>query len=257
MAESDTSGGKRVGATETSFAVVEQLREEGGLGVTEVADRVGISKSTAHAHLWTLVDLGYVVKEGPTYHLGLKFLDLGDHARTRQNLYHIAKQEVDELISAVGERGQVMVEENGRGVYIYQAKTERAIQTDSHIGTVVDLHATAVGKSYLAFLPDDDLEALLDTLELAARTDRTLTDRESLREELTLVRERGFALNDEERIAGMRAVGAPILSDDGRVLAALSVSGPTTRMNGEWFREEVPDKVTQAARIIGIKATYS
>jgi DNA-binding IclR family transcriptional regulator len=245
-----------IGATETSFGIVEHLRETESAGVSEVADELGVSKSTAHNHLKTLSRLGYVVRTDDGYALSLKFLDLGDHARKRHALYHAAKGEMDDLAEAVGERGQVMVEENGRGVYIYQVKTDRAVQTDSHIGTTVDLHTTAVGKSYLAFCDEETRDRILDD-DLSGLTPETITDREALLDDLARIRERGHAFNDEERITGMRAVGAPIVSDELGVLGAISISGPTTRMNGEWYRREVPETVKQAARIIGIRATYS
>jgi DNA-binding IclR family transcriptional regulator len=257
MHEERGSSNATVGATETSFAIVKQLERTGGAGVTELAATLDRSKSTVHKHLATLRDLGYVTKVGDTYTLGLRFLGLGDRARDRTGMYEVAKAETDDLVESVGERVQVMVEEEGRGIYIYQAKTEQAIRTDSHIGTTVTLHATAVGKSYLAFLPTEKRDALLDDLELDSRTENTLTDRTELVEELDAVRDRGYAFNDEERIAGMHAVGAPILSDDDRVLGAISVSGPTTRLSGSWYREEVPELVQQSARIIGLKATYS
>ncbi|EMA53248.1 MULTISPECIES: IclR family transcriptional regulator [Halococcus] len=248
---------KRIGATETSFAIAELLRDQGGATITTLAEEVGRSKSTVHNHLQTLRESGYVVKDEGTYYLGLGFLDLGNAARQRWNLYEIAKPEMDELVSAVGERAQLMVEEQGRGVYIYQTKAEGGVQTDSHIGATVDLHATAVGKAYLAHLPADELVDLRERLDLDERTGRTLTDWDELERELETIRERGYAFNDEERLIGMRAVGAPVLGDDDEILAAVSVSGPTTRMADEWYREEVPEIVTQAARIIGIRATYS
>lgn len=257
MHEDQGDGATTVGATETSFAIVEQLREGDGTTVTELADTLDRSKSTIHNHLRTLRQMGYVVKEGSTYHLGLEFLDLGNAARARWNLYQVAKQELDDLVSTIGEHGQVMVEERGRGIYIYQSKTEKAVETDSHIGTSVELHATAVGKAYLAHLTDDRRAAMLDRIELTERTDSTFTDRDALEEELESVREQGFAFNDEERFVGMRAVGAPVLGPDDRVLAAISVSGPSTRMAGDRYRTEIPEMVMQTARIIGIRATYS
>ena len=257
MPKSDTQSGSTIGATETSFRIVEQLAEEDGVGVSSLADRVGVSKSTVHNHLQTLAGLGYVVRASDEYQLSLRFLNLGDRARGRHGLYHVAKPEADSLVEAVGERAQVMVEENGVGIYIYQSLADQAVRTDSHIGTVVDLHATAVGKAYLAHLPDEDRDTILDRLELRKQTSNTLTDRATLESELDEVADRGYAFNQEERTVGMRAVGAPILSDDERVLGAISVSGPTTRMSGTWFRDEVPDMITQSARVIGIKATYS
>lgn len=256
MTTNDPSAGGLIGATETSFGIVEHLRTNGTAGVSEVATALDVSKSTAHNHLQTLARLGYVIQTDDGYGLSLKFLDLGDHARKRHALYHASISEMDDLVEAVGERGQVMVEENGRGVYIYQVKTEQGVQTDSHIGTTVDLHTTAVGKSYLAFCDEAARDRLLAD-NLSELTSNTISDRETLLDELEAIRERGHAFNDEERITGMRAVGAPILSDDDSVLGAISVSGPTTRFKGEWYRQEVPEMVMQAARIIGIRATYS
>ncbi|ELZ27966.1 ArcR family transcription regulator [Halogeometricum pallidum JCM 14848] len=256
MAPSEPRRTATIGATETSFGIVEYLRDSVTAGVSDIANELGVSKSTAYNHVRTLVKLGYVAETDDGYALSLKFLNLGDHARRRHALYHAAKGEMDDLVDAIGERGQVMIEENGRGVYIYQVRTDHAVQTDSHIGNFVDLHTTAVGKSYLAFCEEERREAIL-VGDLAALTPETITDRDDLLEELDRIREQGHAFNDEERITGMRAVGAPIISDRHGVLGAISVSGPTTRMNGEWYRREIPEKVKQAARIIGIRGTYS
>ncbi|MDB2283014.1 IclR family transcriptional regulator [Halorubrum ezzemoulense] len=258
MTRDDTPSAASVGATERSFSIIEQLGERGGCGVSELAESLSISKSTVHNHLQTLRSLGYVVQDGDEYRLGLQFLGLGDRARQHHDLYHVAKPETDSLVEAVGERAQVMVEDDGVGIYIYQSLADQAVRTDSHIGTVVDLHATSVGKAYLAHLPDDRLDEVLEAISFTEQTPETLTEVKSLRAELDEIAERGYAFNDEERTVGMRAVGAPILSaDDDRVLGAISVSGPTTRMKGTWYREEVPEMVTQSAQIIGIRATYS
>lgn len=257
MPTDDTGETAHVGATKRSFRTLEQLAADQGAGVSELASALDLSKSTVHNHLQTLKRLGYVVQDGDEYWPGLRFLSLADRARQRHGLYHVAKPEVDSLVESVGERAQVMVEENALGIYIYQSLADEAVRTDSHIGTVVDLHATAIGKAYLAHLEGDQLEAILDQVELREQTPNTLTDRDALRIELDEVAEQGYAFNDEEKTLGMRAIGAPILSDDDKVLGAISVSGPTTRMNGTWYREEVPEMVSQSARVIGIKATYA
>lgn len=246
----------KIGATERSFAIIENLQQVDEAGVSELAESIDAAKSTVFNHLRTLEDLGYVVNTGTGYALALKFLDLGDRARKRYPLYYAARGEMDQLVETVGERGQVMVEEDGKGVYIYQVRTDQSVQTDSHIGTRVSLHATAVGKSYLAFLPPAERNQIIGD-SLQAITSNTITDQETLESELETIRERGVAFNNEEKTAGMRAVGAPVLSDDDTVLGAISLSGPTTRMSGDWYHTEVPDLVAQAARVIGIKATYS
>jgi DNA-binding IclR family transcriptional regulator len=258
MARDTTPTAASIGSTERTFSILEQLSERDGCGVSALADSLSISKSSVHNHLQTLRRLGYVVQDDDEYRLGLRFLAFGDRARQRHGLYHVAKPETDSLVEAVGERAQVMVEEDGVGIYIYQSLADQAVRTDSHIGTVVALHATAVGKAYLAHLSDDRRDAILAEVTFDEQTPETLTSEEALRTELDEIADRGYAFNDEERLVGMRAVGAPILSaDDGCVLGAISISGPTTRMKGTWYHEEVPEMITQSAQIIGIRATYS
>ncbi|WP_254810205.1 IclR family transcriptional regulator [Natronosalvus amylolyticus] len=246
---------QHVRAVVTSFRILEVLRESGG-GVSAIASELDLAKSTVHNHLQTLEQLGYVVADDGEYTLGLRLLDLGYHARRPYRLYEAAKPEADDIAERTGDRCQVMVREGTEGVYVYQTSGEQAITTDSHIGTRVDLHATAVGKAYLAYLPESDLEEILTSSPLEKITEKTTTDREDLLEELEEIREQGVAFNDEERILGMRAVGAPILAQDGTVLGGLSVSGPTTRFQGDRYQTEIPDIVRRSARVIGIKATY-
>lgn len=253
--EDDTSDGIR--SVETTFDVLEYVRDNDGAGITDIATALSISKSTAHSHLTTLESLGYVIKVDGTYRLGLKFLELGHQARSRYNLYEAAKFEADQLARTTGERCQVMVAENLRGVYIYQTAGEQAVQTDSHIGSTVNLHCTAVGKSYLAHVPDDDLDTYLNDVGLSKQTEHTITDQSAFLDELETVRERGYATNHEERIEGMRAVGTPILTDDGEVLGAISVSVPTTRIDDTVHESDLPEQVQRSARVITIRTTYS
>lgn len=247
----------RIRSVETAFDVLEYVKEHEGVGVTEIADALSVSKSTAHGHLTTLESLGYLVKADGSYWMGLQFLELGHRARERYNLFDAAKSEADQLARSTGERCQIMVVEEFRGVYIYQTAGEQAVRTDSHIGSSVDLHCTAVGKSYLAQLPEEELEAYLDEAGLPARTEQTITDRDEFRAELERVREQGYAVNREERIEGMRAVGAPILTEDGEVLGSISVSVPTTRIEGDIHDTDLPDQLQRSARVITIKTTYS
>ena len=247
----------QIQSVETAFTIIEYIRDNEGAGVTDVAKALSVSKSTAHDHLSTLTSLGYVVKAEKEYQIALQFLGLGHHARARYSLYEAAKSEADQLAQSTGERCQVMVAENYRGIYIYQTAGEQAVQTDSHIGSEVELHSTAVGKSYLAHLPEDDLDIYFDTVGLPARTEHTITDKETLLNELKTIREQGYALNLEERIAGMRAVGAPVLTDEGKTLGAISVSVPTTRIDDTIDESKLPEQIKRAARVITIKTTYS
>lgn len=248
---------RRIRSVETAFEILEYMQHNDGAGVTDVADALSVSKSTAHGHLSTMESLGYIVKVDGEYRVGLRFLELGHNARSRYNLYEAAKAEADQLAEVTGERCQIMVAEGHRGVYIYQTAGERAVQTDSHIGSSVDLHCTAVGKSYLAHLSETDLETYLEAVGLPENTEHTITDPDAFRDELATVRERGYALNREERIIGMRAVGAPIVTDGGEVLGAISVSVPTTRLEEQPSESNLPEQVMRSARVIAIRTTYN
>lgn len=245
-----------VRSVKTTFSIIEIVKRNDKAGISAIANELEIAKSTVFNHLSTLEQLGYVVKRDGTYDLGLQFLDLGYYARVRYRLYEVAKPEVDTLVAETGDRCQVMVREGTKGIYIYQASGNQSISTDSHIGTQVALHATAVGKAYLAHTPDGEREDLLSQIALSALTENTITDPEGLSAELDRIREQGYATNNEERIMGMRAIGAPIQSENGAVLGALSVSGPTTRLKDDYYQNELPEAVRQIARVVGIKASY-
>lgn len=255
--DSPSTATNGIKSIDTTFRIVNELKKQNGAGITVLADTLGRSKSTIHSHLATLEEQEYVVKDGDTYHVGLRFLTLGGHARTRMNIAETAKPEIDDLAAETGETATVMTEEYGRGVYLYQTQGQQAVNTDSNIGTRVQLHCTAVGKAVLAHLDEERVETILDRQGLSKRTENTITDRETLRAELERIRERGYAFDEEERIEGIRCVAAPITIGDDDVLGALSVSGPTRRINGDRFEEKLPTEVTDAARVVEINMEYS
>lgn len=242
---------------ENAFDVVDALRRLEGARVTELAEELSMSKSTIHDHLSTLRSHDYVVKDGTEYDLGLGFFEVGEYARKRRKIYEIARPEVTNLAEETGEVANLMVEEHGRGVYLYRAHGENAVTLDTHTGTRRYLHNTALGKSMLAHLPDERVHDILDTHGMPQSTPHTITDREVLFEKLAEIRERGIAYCGQERVEGLQCVAAPILSTDDRVLGAISVAGPTTRIKGERFRTEIPELVTQAANVIEINVTYA
>lgn len=252
-----TTAKNPVKSTKTTFEIVEALKALGGAGVTEVADHLGLPKSTAHNYLKTLQEAEYVIKRDGDYHVGIRFLELGAYARNEMQLYEIAKDEVEKLAADTGELGNLLIEEHGRGSYLHRARGDQAVKVEEHVGTRVYLHSTALGKTILAHLPEERLEHILDTHGLPPRTEQTTTDRDVLRSELETIREQGYAQDDEERIAGLRCVAAPVLSTEGRVLGAVSVSAPTNRMQDDAFHEAMPAKVKEAVNVIELNVTYS
>ncbi|MFC6875392.1 IclR family transcriptional regulator [Halobellus marinus] len=245
-----------VQAVETTLGIL-HLLQESERKITEIADELDIAKSTAHSHLKTLEQSAYVVCEDNEYRLGYRCLNLGGHVQASEPLYHAAKEEVNELAEETGERCQVMAEQHGRGTYLYQASGERAIQTDSHIGTRVYLHSTAQGKAILAHLPTERVNEVIERHGLPAKTDRTVTTKEELFAELEQIREYGVSYDDGERIKGMRCVAAPICNEDAEAVGAISISGPVKRLKSEYYRETLPEIVSSTARTIEIKTMYS
>lgn len=246
-----------VGATETTLRILETLKELDGAGVTEVADRLDLPKSTVHNHVSTLLGNEYLVKDGDTYRVGLQCLEFGEYIRTRMPIYDVARPEVERLARETGELANLLVEEHGKGVYLCRAKGSQAVRLDTYAGMRVPLHCTALGKAVLAHLPEERVREIIDSRGLPSRTDATITDEGTLLAELEAIRERGVAHDEGERLAGLRCVAAPIRNPDGHAVGAISVSGPTSRMEGGRFEEEIPDELTSAANVIELNLNYS
>lgn len=247
--EPETSVNRRVKTVDTVFDIVEAVRDLGGGTVTEVADHLGLAKSTAHDHLTTLQDKEYLIKEGDTYHVGLKFLDHGMYVKASKDILTAARPTLKELADKTGEIAWLYVEEHGKAVALGRIPGEHAVVTVGRVGMFTPIHAPAAGKAMLAHLPDRRVEEIIDRFGLAALTENTITDPDALVQELNVVRDRGFALNDEETRLGLRAVGSAIVCE-GNVAGAISVSGPLNRLRGEYFREEIPAEVLGAANVI-------
>lgn len=246
-----------VKAAKVSLEIVEILRECDGAGVSEVANALDKPTSTVHDHLRTLEQEEYLIKKDEQYHVSTRFLQLGDQARSRKKVFKIARPEVEELAEETGEHSNLMIEEHGLGVFLYRVRGPDAVQLDTHAGMRVPLQTTALGKTIMAFRPQSEVDAIIERHGLPAVTDETVTDKSELYETLEEVRERGYAYDDEERVKGMRCVAAPILDQSDRAIAAVSVSGPKSRMQEDRFTDEIPSQILRSANVIEVNLTYS
>jgi len=247
----------KVKSVERTFRIVGGLQELDGAGVTELSSHLDLPKSTVHNYLSTLEREAYVVKEDDQYRVGLRFLEHGAFARNQSELFEVARPELDRLAEETGELVNLLVEEHGKGIYLYRTRGENAVRVKEHVGNRVSLHSTALGKAILAHYSDRRLDEIIERHGMPATTDRTVTDREELDEALETVREQGVAFDDEERLSGLRCVAAPVLSNDDRVLGAISVSGPSHRFDGDRFRDELPQRVLETANVLELNVTYS
>lgn len=248
----------RVGSVETSFELVAALKELDGAGLSEIADHLDKPKTTVYDHLETLSELEFVVATADgTYELGPRFLDFGGYARNRMKIYQVGKPEIRDLAMSSGEQTNILIEEHGRGVYLYTFKGEDAVRLDTYAGLHVPLQTTALGKAILSRLPRSRVEAIVDRHGMPAITENTITERDELFEELETIRERGYATDEGERVEGMRCIAAPITDSNDSPIGAISVSGPKNRIRDERFYEEIPNKVLRAANVIEVNITFS
>lgn len=247
---------RTVKAGERLFAILELLEEMDGARVSELAERTGLAKSTVHRYLVTMLECEYLVKEGDTYQIGLRVLELGESVKNRKEAYTLGKEKVRTLAQETNERVQFIVEEHGYAVYLHREFGSQAVRTDPGIGKRVPIHATSAGKAILANLPDAQVDSVIERRGLPTLTEHTIVDPDVLWEELKEIRERGYAINDQENINGLRAIGVPVIGPSGQVVGALSVSGPTHRMQGDWFNNELPSLLLGAANEIELNLAY-
>lgn len=245
-----------VKAVETLFDILEFVHQGDGVTISEAASALDYAKSTVHRHLSTLEQRGYVVNEDG-YYVGLRFLEFGEDARNRRRAYQLAKEKVEELAEKTDERAQFLVEEHGEAVYIHRAVGNHAVRTDPGIGKRIPLHATASGKGILAAMPPEKVSRIIEQAAFEQITDKTITDPETLYDELAQIRDRGYAFNREENLDGLHAVGVPVRGPEGTVIGGLSVSGPSHRFTGERFEEELPSLLLGTANELELNIAHS
>jgi IclR family KDG regulon transcriptional repressor len=251
--DSERTDADGVSTTRKTFGILETLKSNQGATVTELTRETDLPKSTVFRHLATLQDLGYVVEQDGGYYIGLRFLELSERARNRQRGYTTAKWKVYELAEETGEHALFLVEENGEGVYLHRMGS----RFDTLIGKRRPLHAMASGKVILAEWSEEALDAHIDEIGLDRLTDNTLTDPEGLRSELATIRERGYAINDQEHMDGLRAVAVPVYSpEEDDLLGSLSVFGPTSRFKHEFMHEKLPGLLKDKASEVKVRLAY-
>lgn len=245
-----------VQATRRSLDIVETLRNLEGARLTTIADEVDLPKSTVHSHLTTLMEGGYVVKEGDMYRLGLRFFELGEFTRSLRKIHRVTEPELAELAADTGEVASLVVEEGGFGIVLDSAHGENAVPADIDTGTRLHLHASALGKAILAYMPEDEVDEVVDRHGLPAYTDETVTDRGALHEELRETRERNIAYDTEERVSHSKSIAASIKNESGQIVGSVGVSGPAGRLHNDRLAE-IEDCLHEVTNIVELKLVYA
>ncbi|HVZ84710.1 MAG TPA: IclR family transcriptional regulator [Terracidiphilus sp.] len=202
------------------------------MSLAEICQQMDLRKSTAHRALMALERTGMIERApGNRYRLGLKLYDMGSRAVEQIDLRSWIHPHLRKLALRVGETVHLGVLHRDRVVYIDKIEPiNRRVCLSSRTGTSNPVYSTSLGKAILAFLPEDEVARTLQGVVFACFTSKTLSSRKELLDALERVRRRGYSIDDEEMEIGTRCVGAPILNESGRAIAAVSVSGASIRL---------------------------
>jgi len=217
------------------------------LGVSEISRKTSLSKSTVVRMLKAFERFNYLAQT-PTrkYKLGSSAIRLGGMALQKNQLRIAARPTLEQLATQCGETVLLTAlnEQKTHALCIERIESKRRIRLSVEVGQVLYLHAGASAKPLLAHLTDDEVDKLISAIGLPRISKNTLTDPELLREELRVIRERGFAESVEETDEGAAGVGAPILAEHGELLGAIAIAGPTDRMRRQ--RDDNVERVMEA-----------
>jgi DNA-binding IclR family transcriptional regulator len=243
----------RVQSIERAFAVLSALAD-GPIGVTEVAERVALPKSTAARMLASLTREG-VVEQVPgdtRYRLGGRIVSLAAGVLPARSLVAIARPILVELASSAGEAAGLSVPDGASAHYIDQVETTHQVQIRDWTGSRLPMHAVSSGQVFLAHMSSVAVERYL-AMPRVAFTARTITDSAALRERLRTVQLEGRAWAREEFSEGLNSVAAPVAGEDGEIVAAVHLHGPSYRFPAAGSEEQVAELVVSAARDVSAR----
>lgn len=248
-----------VPSIERALSVLQCLGDsKRGFSISEIGRRLKIPKSSAHLILTTLERRGFLQKNTQTgrYHFGLQLVSLSRSALENLDLREEAKPFLRSLMQESGLTVHMAVLEREEAVIIEKVEAPGLVRLASWIGRRLDVNCTGVGKVLIAFLPNDELDYLLRTKDFARHNTRTIISKSALRRELALVKQSGYALDNEEDEPGLCCVGAPVFDENGKAVAAISVAGTTSQIG----IDRVPilaRQVKRAARGISSRLGYA
>lgn len=224
--------------------------DEHELGISALALRLGLAKSTVH-RLATTLTLAGVLEQNPEtgkYRLGLALFELGALVRRKMDVWSEARPQLQSLREQTGETAQLAIFDHLSVLYIHKMESRQAVRMASNVGSRGPAYCTGVGKALLAFQPPEVLQQVLDA-GLARYTPNTMTTSIALEADLAAVRARGYAIDNEEMEIGLRCVAAPIRDHAGRVIASIGVAGPVQRMTKKFLQTCVPSVVGAADQV--------
>lgn len=240
----------RIQAIERAVAILNSFSaDEPELRVVQLAERLELHKSTVHRFLANLEAAGLVERNlrNGHYRLGMRIFELGGLVMQRMDLWEEALPFLEGLVRDTGETGHLAVLDGGEAIYIERVETRRALRVPSAIGRGYPAHATNLGKVLLAYSDPHEVTRIVSEHGLVGFTPNTITDLDDLHAELAVIRDRGYAIDNEEYDEGLRCIGAPVRDHNGAVIAAVGIGGPVTRVTPSRI-DELSQLVMTAAR---------
>ncbi len=216
--------------------LLEALADAGrAMGVSELSRALGLDKGTVYRLLSILRTRGYVEQDPETrkYTVGPRMIALSSRILGNNDVYLQARPAMKKLLQETRETVHLAMRMENQVVYIAQEISPEVVSVNTEIGQREPIHCTAVGKALVAFLPDEECEAVIERLDFRRYTPATITDPDRFRTHCQQIRAQGYAVDDEELYPGVRCIAAPIRGYDGTVLASLGISGPATRLTVE------------------------
>ncbi len=246
-------------AVSHALDLLEQFHDDvDELGVTELSKRLKLHKNNVFRLLATLESRGYIEQNKATenYRLGLKALELGQTFIKQMGLLRQAKPILEQIVEDCNETAYVAIYKEHHTVYLDVVETNLTVRVVSRVGSRLPAYCTAAGKVHMAFMTDEELDDLLSETNFVQHTPSTITNADALKTELAKVREQGYAFDDEELDPGVRCIAAPIRDYTRRIVGAISVSGPSMRINNERIDDELVPLVIKAGSDLSTRLGY-
>ncbi len=242
----------KIKVLDKALKILDAFNEKGKeLSSTQIYQALNLNKTTAFRILKILEDSNYLERSPHSlkYRLGFKLYCMGSLVEGLSEIQKIAHPFLVEMVKRCDETVHLAILSHGEALYLDKLEGQKALRIVSRVGMRLPAHCSGVGKILLAFVPEEELEQIIAEKGLPRFTRNTITSGKSLRGELAKVRKQGYAVDNEEIIAGAKCVAAPVRDSDGDVLAAISISVPKGRLSRSDFRRTLPLLIGTAGKI--------
>jgi len=247
-----TKDTKTIGSVIKAVEVLEELaKSEDGLGVTEISNKLNYGVSATYHLLNTLKQCHIIEQDKKTkkYRIGFALFRICGMAKRQNALASLAQPYLDELREMVGETSNLMILDGNEVIYVAQSESTKLLKLFTQLGAKVPFYCTGGGKAIVAYQPKKVQDLILSNTNFIKYTKNTLTDVNELQKELKIIKEQGYAIDNEEREEGVTCIAAPVFDCYGEAIASISISGPTYRLKEKHISSIVKNVMDTAKKM--------